>query len=69
MVSEVDFISSEWAYSAAKDRVDLPTGIGFWISEWIGYSTVVGCLLAYLTRAKVIKKSKETVNYRQIKGE
>ena len=29
MVSEVDFISSEWAYSAAKDRVDLPTG------DWI----------------------------------
>ena len=33
-------------------------------SKWIGYSIVVGCLLAYLTKAKVVEKSKETVNYR-----
>ena len=57
-------ISSEWAHSAVKERGGLTTGDWILDSKWIGYSIVVGCLLAYLTRAKVIKKSKETVNYR-----
>ena len=57
-------ISSEWAHSAVKERSGLTTGDWILDSKWIGYSLIVGCLLAYLTRARVIKKSKETVSYR-----
>ena len=64
MVSGGDLISPEWAYPAVTEKSSLVTVDWILDSKWIGSSIVVGCLLAYLTRAKVIKKSKETVNYR-----
>ena len=65
MVSGDDFIiNPEWVHSAVTEKSSLVTVDWILDSKWIGYSLVVGCLLAYLTRARVIKKSKETVNYR-----
>ena len=64
MISGGGLISPEWAHSAVTEKSSLVTVDWILDSKWIGYSIVVGCLLAYLTRAKVVKKSKETVNYR-----
>ena len=64
MISGGGLISPEWAHSAVTEKSSLVTVDWILDSKWIGYSLVVGCLLAYLTRARVIKKSKETVNYR-----
>ena len=64
MISGGGLISPEWAHSAVTEKSSLVTVDWILDSKWIGYSLVVGCLLAYLTRARVIKKSKETVSYR-----
>ena len=62
MISGGGLISPEWAHSAVTEKSSLVTVDWILDSKWI--ALIVGCLLAYLTRARVIKKSKETVSYR-----